>query len=882
MRQILLNGSGAVVARVPRPIVEQGSALVRVHYSLISVGTEIAPLRSTASSAPDTTAVERGVEYAALARHYFRASLNDPRKAMTRVARIARTQVGRFRPVRRAPIVPAAVGVGGLTWTQASSDAQLSRDGDILSLVTDHTPAGYQIMTQAIPVPVGQVVVVRLDGRVDEGTVAVGLLNAARDRWLGSRTYEAGPFEDTLVIDPAGSAEATLVITTAGAAKPSRVTLTTVDVGTAAPTLGGLPLSELDAQGWNVGYSAAGEILAVGEGVEDLAAGDLVACAGAGQANHADYITVKRNLICRLPPDCPVNLAASATVGAIALQGVRRATPQLGERVCVIGLGLIGQITSQLLRAAGCEVIGLDLDPARVARARALGMPYGASDPDAFKALVRDATGGRGADRTLLTAATKSNAVVNLAMDGTRQKGVVVIVGDVGLKVEREVFYRKEIDLLMSTSYGPGRYDAAYERDGHDYPFAYVRWTQNRNMQAYLDLIARGRIEIQPLIDRVITVDEAPSAYRELADAQGELPLGVLIRYPDDTRTLPEPADSTRVVIRGHRKATGQPLNYALVGVGAFGTGMLVPQMKKRRDRFFMKAIVSRNASQGGNFARENQVELWTSDLDDVLKDPSIDLVVIATRHHLHADQVVRALEAGKHVFVEKPLALTWEQLERVERAYHGLAQPPLLLVGFNRRFSPALSAVQPLIASRRAPLMLEYRLNGGYIPLDHWVHGIEGGGRNVGEACHMYDVFRSLTGAAVRSINAASIDPISLPYRRDDNFSATMTYEDGSLAHLMYTALGPKTGLAKERLEIFCDGEAYIVDDYKKLVKSSDGAVLWQSSEADKGHGEELARFGDAIAAGGRSPIPIDELIETSAVALQVQDLLLGRGEDL
>ena len=223
----------------------------------------------------------------------------------------------------------------------------------------------------------------------------------------------------------------------------------------------------------------------------------------------------------------------------------------------MVKAGLIGQITAQLLRASGCEVIGLDLDPVRVGRAKALGMAYGASDPEALKALVRDATGGRGADRTLITAATKSHAVINLAMDVTRAKGTVVIVGDVGLKVEREVFYRKEIDLLMSTSYGPGRYDASYEVDGHDYPFGYVRWTLNRNMQAYLDLVARGRLDIQPLIDKVISIDEAPEAYRTLAQAGGDLPLGVLIRYPDDTRDLPEPQDSTRVVIRGHRRATG-------------------------------------------------------------------------------------------------------------------------------------------------------------------------------------------------------------------------------------------------------------------------------------------------------------------------------------
>ena len=877
MRQILLNSGGAVVARVPRPVVERGSVLVRVHYSLISVGTEIAPLRTVASAAPDSTSIERGIEYAGLARHYLRASIRDPRKALNRVAKIARSRVARLRPAPVTRVTPA-VAFGGLTWTQASPSAVFTTDDRGITLVTDDTPAGYQIVSQVISVPADHVPVIRVEGRVDDGAIAIGLLNAGGASWIGSRTYEAGPFEDTLIFDPQGSGEVTVVVTTAGAPGRSRATLSKVDAGTAPRTIGGLPLNELDTQGWHVGYSAAGEVVAVGEGIDDLAAGDLVACAGAGQANHADYILVKRNLVCRVPADCPVNLAASTTVGAIAMQGVRRAAPQLGERIAVLGLGLIGQITAQLLRASGCEVIGLDLDPARVERARSLGLAYGASDVDSFKALVRDATGGRGADRTLITAATKSHAVVNLAMDVTRAKGTVVIVGDVGLKVEREVFYRKEIDLLMSTSYGPGRYDAAYEIEGHDYPFGYVRWTLNRNMQSYLNLVGRGRIDVQPLIDRVISVDEAPGAYRALAQGTTELPLGVLIRYPDDTRELPEPADSTRVVVRGHRKAPAGPLNYALVGAGAFGTAMLVPQMKKRRDRFFLKAVVSRNASQGGNFARDNQVEMLTSDLGDALKDPGIDLVVIATRHHEHADQVVRALEAGKNVFVEKPLALTWAELDRVATVYRGLESPPMLMVGFNRRFSPALTMIKELLAKRRAPLVVEYRLNAGYIALDHWVHGSHGGGRNIGEACHMYDVFRFLTGAPAVSISATPIDPGELPYRRNDNFSATIGYEDGSLAHLLYTALGPKTGLGKERIEVFCDGETYIVDDFKRLIKASDESVLWQSSETDKGHYEELSRFGDAIASGGASPISSDELIETSAVALHVEDLLFGR----
>src|SRR5260221_1290015 len=708
MRQILLNSRGAVVARVPRPTVERGSVLVRVQYSLISVGSEIAPLRSVVDSAPDSSAVERGIEYASLAKRYFHASVRDPRKALSRVKRIARAQVGRLRPERPVPVTPA-LAAGGLSWTLASTGATLTQDGGALTLVTDTTPAGYQIMSQPIAVPPGQVPVVRVVGRVEDGVIAIGLLNGPRDTWIGMRVYESGPFEDTLIFDPAATSAVTLVVTTAGAAGRSRATLAAVEVGMAPPTIAGLPLTELNAQGWNVGYSAAGEVIAAGEGVTDLVPGDLVACAGAGQANHADYVSVKRNLVCRIPAGCPVNLAASATVGTIAMQGVRRAAPQLGERICVLGLGLIGQITAQLLRVAGCEVIGLDPDPARVERARVLGMPYGVSDPEALKALVRDATGGRGADKTLITAATKSHAVVNLAMDVTRVKGTVVIVGDVGMKLEREAFYRKEIDVLMSTSYGPGRHDPSYEVEGHDYPFGYVRWTLNRNMQTYLDLVARGRLDIQSLIDRVISIDEAPEAYRTLADAGGERPLAGLVRYPDDTRELPEPQDSTRVVIRGHRRASSAQIAYALVGAGAFGTGMLVPQMNKRRDRFFLKAVVSRNASRGGNFAREHQVEVLTSDLDDVLRDPAIDLVVISTRHHEHAGQVIRAIEAGKHVFVEKPLALTWEELDRVAAVYRGLTNPPALLVGVNRRFSPALTAVKEAVAAGRAPLGTEF-----------------------------------------------------------------------------------------------------------------------------------------------------------------------------
>jgi predicted dehydrogenase/threonine dehydrogenase-like Zn-dependent dehydrogenase len=870
MRQILLNGAGARVARMPRPAAEPGAVLVKVHYSLVSVGTEIAPLRSSLiDAASDRPPLERGAAYVTVATRYFRAALRDPEKAAVRLREIAARELSRLRPSRKS--VPIAI--GGRRWSAANPAAVLSRTGDALTIVTDDSTGGYQAVSDAIPIPANASPAVRLQGTVDRGAVAVGVLDGTEQRWLASRTYHAGPIDDALVVEPAGSRAMTLVISTAGAPPPSQVTLVGVDV-VMAPDDGGRGASDLNDKGWNVGYSAMGEVVAVGDGITDVAVGDLVACAGAGQANHADYVLVRRNLVCRVPQGCAPIAAASATVGAIALQGVRRAAPQLGEVACVLGLGLIGQLTAQLLKAAGCQVIGLDPSPERVERARSLGLDAGASDPESVQRLVRDATGGRGADCTVMTAATKSDAVINLAMETTRAKGRAVIVGDIGLRAERAVFYRKEIDLLMSTSYGPGRYDRHYEDEGIDYPYAYVRWTMNRNMEAYLDLIARGSLKVEPLIDRIVSIEEAPQVYETLAKSEGVLPLGVVIRYPSDTLT--QGADQTRIVIRGHRPVPSGPIKWALVGAGSFGTSMLVPQFQRHAQDFFLHAVVSRNGSRGGNFARENRIPVFTSQLDDVLSDAEIGLVVIATRHSDHASQVVRALEAGKHVFVEKPLCLNWTELEAIVTAYERLDPKPILMVGFNRRFSPALAKVRELMSAGRAPLMIDYRLNAGYIPLDHWVHGPEGGGRNIGEACHMYDVFRSLAGAAVRTVSAQPIDPHGGAYLRNDNFSATASYQDGTVATLTYTAMGPKA-LGKERIEIFGDGEAYVVEDFKRLVKGSDGATLWEAREPDKGHAAEIGLVAQALRTGV-PPIPFDELIETTALSLYVEDLLVGR----
>lgn len=878
MRQILANSSGVLIARMPRPIVESGHILVRVHYSLVSVGTEVASLRPTVPT--EATTLEKAKTYSGLAQYYLGAAVRDPRKAARRAFSMAQSAVR--HAMSASPTVPSEVSVGNLaniSWQRCAARSFV-QDAATISLVTDDSEASYQVMSSPIDIPEDMVPIVHIKGTVKVGAIAIGLLSESKDAWLGSRTFDEGPMEDRLIFDPRGSRAFTIVLAGAGVRKFSEAQLSRLEVVMVPPTENGLPHSELDQQGWNLGYSAVGEVVEVGSGIVDIAVGDIVACGGAGKANHADYVSVPRNLACRVPPDCDEQSAATTTVGTIALQGVRRASPQLGERICVVGLGLIGQLTVQMLRAAGCKVIGLDLDSRRVQVATELGMDLGASDMEVFKVIVRDATEGRGADRVLITAATKSDAVINLAMEVTRAKGVVVIVGDVGLNVARQHFYRKEIDLLMSTSYGPGRYDQSYEDEGHDYPFAYVRWTLNRNMRAYMEMIVSGRLNAKRLIEKVIDIADAPETYRALALTSFSGPLGVLIRYPDDKRRLQEPTEATAITVRGHRKAPSNLIRYALIGAGAFGTSMLVPQMQKRKDRYFLRGVVSRNTTTGGNFARVQQAEVFTTNLDDVLADPNFELVVIATRHHEHADQVVRSLTAGKHVFVEKPLALTWEDLDTVVSIYRKTQGTQLLMVGFNRRFSPAMQALGTIVQKRRSPIVVNYRLNGGYIPPDHWVHGREGGGRNIGEACHMYDVFRFLAGATVRSVQATAINPGSLPYKRNDNFCATVGYADGSVGNLTYTALGPKQGLAKERVEVFCDGEAYIIDDYRSLMRGSDNKVLWQNDTVDKGHFEELSRLGDAIATGATSPIPFEELVETTAVALRVEDLLFRRDE--
>ncbi|MGD0721630.1 MAG: bi-domain-containing oxidoreductase [Roseiarcus sp.] len=882
MRQILFASTRALVARMPEPGVEPGAVLVRARFSLISAGTELAALRPLGSGADGATAAERVGDITVTARLYLGKAIRNPRLAARRALRIA-TSLARQSLADAAPLrEPAPAPRAPIRWLPQAA-RECTGEGGALTLVSAGEPGHYQAESPPIPVSTGCLIEVRLKGRILAGGFALGLLNDDKSTWLGMIPLSSGPLDESVHLDPGQAREVTLVLTNPATPGENRMTLERSEFALVPAMSAGAPVTDMTDQGWNVGYSLAGEVVGVGAGVTDFVVGDLVACAGAGQANHADYVSVRRNLVCRVPAGCAMREAATATVGAIAMQGVRRAAPQIGEIVCVIGLGLIGMIVVQLLRASGCRVIGVDLDAERCRRA--LGFGAAAAETDVDRALIRlrDLTAGHGVDATIVTAASKSSTPINSAMELTRRRGRVVIIGDVGLKVERAAFYRKEIDLLMSTSYGPGRYDGDYEDLGRDYPYGFVRWTANRNMQAYLELIAEKRLDIAALIDRVIRVDEAPAAYAQLARPRGTPPLAVVIAYPEPVGALVDLPDARLIQLRGHRRPIAERVNYALVGAGGFGTQMLVPMMERRKDRFFLRGVVSRDAARGGNFARSKQVELLASSYEAVVRDDRFDLMVIATRHAEHAHQVTSALEAGKHVFVEKPLAISWEQLDAVRASLAGIADPPRLTVGFNRRFAPAIQRLKDELGGQRTPIMINYRLNAGYIPLDHWVQGPEGGGRNIGEACHMYDLFAFLAGAPVVSVGAAAIDPGARAYARSDNFCATIGYADGSLGQLTYTALGPKTGLAKERIEVFGNGEAWIVDDFKSLTRASDGAVLWSAAAADKGHAEEMSRFADALAGGGPDPIPLDQIFETTAVALHVEDLLHGRsGEAL
>jgi predicted dehydrogenase/threonine dehydrogenase-like Zn-dependent dehydrogenase len=616
-----------------------------------------------------------------------------------------------------------------------------------------------------------------------------------------------------------------------------------------------------------LGYCNVGRIMEAGPAVKGFAPGDRVVSNG----KHAEAVSVPVNLCARVPDSVSDEEAAFTVLGAIALQGIRLVQPTLGETVVVTGLGLIGLVTVQLLRAHGCRVLGLDLDPAKLAMARQFGaetvdLPAG-QDP---VLVAQQFSRGRGVDAVIITASTKSNEPVHQAALMCRKRGRIVLVGVTGLELSRADFYEKELTFQVSCSYGPGRYDPNYEDRGNDYPVGFVRWTEQRNFEAVLDMMADGRLDVKPLVSHRFAIDEAEKAY-ELVGGAGPS-LGILLEYPGTPARPDSAVLSPTVDVRP--ASSGGAASIAFVGSGNYSTAVLIPAFRAAGAR--LKSVVSAGGVTSLHAARKFGFESATTDTRAVLADPGVAAVVITTRHDSHASMVCDALRAGKHVFVEKPLALTEAQLAEVEAtkaASSALARAPIVMVGFNRRFAPQVRRVHQLLGAVVGPKSFVMTVNAGAIPADHWTQDrAVGGGRIVGEGCHFIDLLRFLAGSPIVAIAATSMD-----VAQRDTVSVQLSFADGSIGTVHYFANGPKA-FPKERLEVFASGRVLQLDNFRRLRgfgwPGFRSMNLWSQ---DKGQRDCARAFVQAVASGGPAPIPFDEVVEVARASIRAAELAEG-----
>jgi predicted dehydrogenase/threonine dehydrogenase-like Zn-dependent dehydrogenase len=620
-----------------------------------------------------------------------------------------------------------------------------------------------------------------------------------------------------------------------------------------------------------LGYSSAGTVIAVAADVTDIRPGDRVACAGAGYAVHAELACVPRLLLAKIPAEAKVSFdeAAFTTLGAVALHGIRTAQATLGDVVAVIGLGMLGQLTVQVLKAAGCRVLGMDIVQERADLAVKLGADRATASAQDFEDLCREETQGIGVDSVLITADTMSSDPVNLAAAVARDRATVVAVGAVGMEIDRRLYYAKELGFRISRSYGPGRYDSAYEQKGRDYPIGYIRWTETRNMEAFLRLVVDGKLSLQPLITHRFPIESARFAYDLISGRTAERSMGVLLTY-----TSEENASNT-IDLAPRSQSKKQPsVGLSIIGAGNFATSTLLPALEKL-DGVDLLGVCTRSGVQARHVAKLFKFQNCTSDEQQVLKDQSCDAVVIATRHHLHAPQVIRALQAGKHVFCEKPLCIHEGELSEILRVYTASAWKPVLTVGFNRRFAPTALRLKSFLSELQEPLALHYRINAGSLPPDHWVNDPEqGGGRVIGELCHFVDLLIFLTASVPVKIYARPL--LETERYSGDNLSVLMDFENGSQATINYVANGDRA-FSKERLEVFGGGSAAVLEDFRRLELVHHGRkqVIRSRWRQDKGHRAELRAFLDAIRTASDVPISLREIVATTLTTFRIQDSL-------
>lgn len=878
MKQLFGRPDGPFSREVPDPPAGPGQILVAVRHSIISSGTE------TAAFDPEAFA-GRPDESAGLLQVTTRA----------------------LPPVERWSLCGAA---------ERASDGLITAGPE---------PFGYVLDSGPLTLPAGDRVRASLQVEVERGNLSFGALDGEASHWLTTASRARPRRRMGLSIETTVPADGRLRLMISNHKSPSpaeadatgepthlrvlalelkTVATSGVESGAASGAAGGpvrrlldrlrgasaaepalaeealpaseLPVLDLDGAAWTLGYSCAGVVLAVGPDITDLSPGDRVACAGAGKANHAERVRVPRRLCCRIPEGLSTAEAAMGTIGAIALQGLRRAAPELGESVAVLGLGLLGQLTVQLLVANGVEVLAFDPIPGRAARAAALGAAFASADASEFAARARRRCDGRGVDATLVTASSRKPGILDEAARLTRERGRVVLVGDVPIHLDRAVFYRRELELRMSRSYGPGRHDVDYEERGRDYPLPFVRWTIERNMRAFLELCRSGQVDPAALVDLALPATEARRGYASLMAEDAEArPIAVRLSFADDPG--PSCAFVTPAGLQdpapGAGPAGSGPCRVALLGAGGFATAMLAPTLLELPELFELTTLVSRDPARGARAVRELGIPRQAADPAAVFADDAIDAVIIATRHHEHAELALAALAAGKAVWLEKPAALTAADLSRLEEA---LAKPGArLTVGYNRRHAPAVTALRERLAglSEAGPASLLIRVNAGALPADHWTLGPEGGGRNLGEACHFYDLMLDLLGEPV-ALEALAAGGGA---RRDETFAVSLRFAGGAIAQLHYSALGSGAsgGFGKERIELFQGGRSFLIDDFERLESSESTAPLW-SGPRDKGHRAALTAFGEALRDGARLP---GDPLSAAAVALAVEQRLRGAG---
>jgi predicted dehydrogenase len=622
-----------------------------------------------------------------------------------------------------------------------------------------------------------------------------------------------------------------------------------------------------------LGYSSAGIVVEAGKNVHKFSPGDSVACIGAGYASHSEYITVPENLCCKLPDNVSFEEASFGMLGIIALHGIRCAKLTFGERVAVIGLGLLGLLTVQILKAYGGVVIGFDIDPSKVELAKKLGIDCAVTEIEDFKTITERYTNGYGADAVIITAATKSDEPVHLAVEISRYAGRIVIVGVADIHPERNEMWHKEVEIIVSKAAGPGSLDPIYENKGIDYPIGFVRWTENRNLEEFLRLLSEKKVLTEPLITHRIPINKALQIYDDVLANRGGPYIGIVINYPDKKNVQEERFKKLKQSVK-----TSDKVSIGVIGAGLFGKALLIPKLAKI-DNVRLNTLSTSSGANAYHTAKKYGFENCTTDYKTILKNEDINSVIILTPHSLHAKMVIESLQSGKNVFVEKPLCINEEELENITQAYNVLNNIPFLMVGYNRRFSPHSNKISEYLAKRKDPVMINYRINAGYIPPEHWVHSEEeGGSRIIGEICHFVDLMMYFTNSLPVQVYAERVSGNNRTVVNDDNVSIIIKFKDGSVGNIFYSASGDKA-FSRERVEIYCEGKTFIIEDFKN-------SYYWLGSRTKKfktlnqemGYKEELTHFVNVITGKESPKIRYEEIYYSTLCIFKINESLYKR----